>query len=150
MNGKGIRKEYNINNYYYAGVCVVSEPQERFCKELGMVIPMHHKSERENTLLLYKEKQCVDLMNPSRKFYIPRDGEEKCSEVEYEYPLAIYLEALGKKVLSCSPKEALKFVTENADFFESYTAKLEAEERANRQEENIRKLQIQPKQSLDL
>lgn len=144
MNGKGVRKEYDINNYYYAGVCVVSEPYEGFCRGVGIITLMHHKSEKQNTLLLYKGEQRVDLMNPYRKFYTPRDGEEKCSIVEYEYPLKIYLEALGIDISFYTPKEALKLVTKNFDFFESYTAKLEAEERAKRQEENIRKLQMIP------
>lgn len=128
MNGKGIRKEYDINDFSFGQVAIISKPYEQYSEELGIDTMMHGLSEREHTLLLHEGNKITDLKNSNRKFYIPRDGEEKSSVIEYEYPLGEYCQAAGLPISTCTPKEALKIVKKYAYFFAYYTSILRANE----------------------
>lgn len=161
MNGKSIKKEYNINDFSFGQVAIISAPYEKYCKEFQRDIPMHHKSDREYTLLLRDGDRIIDLKKKDRKFYIPRDreknsilgspleedcqalglsvstrvSEEKSSVIEFEYPLGEYCQALGLSISTCTCREALKIVKDNARFFGFYTSIL----RVNKELEEVKR-----------
>lgn len=140
MNGKGIRKEYDINDFSFGQVATISAPYENNCEELGINTMMHNLSDREYTLLLREGNKIIDLKNPDRKFYIPRDGEEKSSVIEYEYPLGEYCLAAGLSISTCTRKEALKIVKKYAYFFTYYTSLLRANKELNQEAKRERAL----------
>lgn len=149
MNGKWTKKEYDINDFSFGLVATISAPYEKYSEELGTNTMMHNLSDREYTVLLHEENRIIDLKNPDRKFYIPRDEEEKNSivetplgvdcqalgltvstrgieeksnVVEYEYSLGEYCQRAGLPISTCTPKKALQIVKKYAYFFEYYTS----------------------------
>lgn len=163
MNG-WTKKEYDINDFSFGLVATISAPYEKYVEEIGTDTMMHNLSDRQYTLLLHEENKIIDLKDPNRKFYIPRDeeeksnisetllgedcqalgftvstrsSEEKSSIVEYEFPLGEYCQVAGLPISTCTPKEALKLVKKYAYFFEYYTPILRANAELN--QEDIRK-----------
>lgn len=139
-----MQKKYDINDYFWSKIGVISEPYEGYCQALGANTMMHHISYEKKTLLLYQKNKYTDLRNPERKFYIPRDGEEKSYTVLWAFSLGECLKQIGVSISSCTPKEALRLVKENIDFLETYTARLRVEESIKQEEENLLKLGLTP------
>ena len=156
MNRKWTKKEYDINDFSFGLVATISTPYEKYCEELGIDIMMHNLSNREYTVLLHEENKIIDVKDPNRKFYIPRNEEEKnsivetslgeevlglttsissekeqSSIVEYEFPLGEYCQAAGLSISTCTPKKALQIVKEYAYFFEYYIQILRANAELN-------------------
>lgn len=160
MNGKWTKKKYDINDFSFGLVATISAPYEKYSEELGTNIMVHNLSDREYTMLLHEENKIIDLKDPNRKFYIPRDeeeknsivetplgedcqalgltistrsSEEKSSVVEYEFPLGEYCQAAGLPISTCTPKKTLQIVKKYAYFFEYYTPILRANKKLNQE-----------------
>ncbi len=116
-----VEKQYETKNFYYAIVHTISEPYEKYCPELQIETLFHSQGEKEYTLLLKEGEKWVDLLHPDRKFYIPRDGEEKSYGIRCHFPLEEYYLALGINKPTCTIKETRHIVRKNPHFFAFYT-----------------------------
>lgn len=161
------QKKYDINDFSFGLVATISAPYEKYSEEIRIDTMMHSLSNREYTVLLHEGKKIIDLRDTNRKFYIPRNGEEKdsivqnplgeeedcqalgltvstrvveekSSVVEYEFPLGEYCQAAGLPISTCTPKKALQIVKKYAYFFEYYTPILRANAELNQEEKRGR------------
>lgn len=118
-------EKYDIKDFYYGAVCTISEPYEKYIKEIGFTTLVHSIGPLEYTLLLNQKGKWIDLRHTERKFYIPRDGEESSYIVEKKFPFEEYCKALGVYNTHWTIREVCNFFKDNLNFFYFYTYTLQ-------------------------
>lgn len=126
-------KKYPISQYYFANISSVSV-YEKHSIEAGFNLLFHHINENF-TLLLERDGQFIDLINPTREILMQREGGEDCHVIHWKHSLEEYALDYINMPDNMNSIQALCFFFKNQDLLKEQSNILESKDACIRERE---------------